>query len=103
MNVLSATNLLLSRLSIDAIIQLLPQEDSLRRRRFDTSWVSIRVEGVTDADAPAGLSRAERAAQRPRASHPGVARERGGRPAAIALPSHALRRVRGGIDPWAKP
>ncbi len=43
MNVLSATNLLLSRLSIDAIIQLLPQEDSLRRRRFDTSWVSIRV------------------------------------------------------------
>ncbi len=43
MNVLSATNLLLSRLSIDAIIQLLPQEDSLRRRRFDTSWVSTRV------------------------------------------------------------
>ena len=43
MNVLSATNLLLSRLPIDAIIQLLPQEDSLRQRRFDTSWVSTRV------------------------------------------------------------
>lgn len=43
MNVLSATNLLLSRLPIDAIIQLLPQEDPLRQRRFDTSWVSTRV------------------------------------------------------------